>query len=77
MSRVAKIREFVQQDLWTTDLDAVHMVRRVAIQSLRLAIAVAWEFRHRLLDARAAGLVFTTLLSLVPAMKPSNSPWQA
>jgi membrane protein len=42
------------------------MVRRVAIQSLRLAIAVAWEFRHRLLDARAAGLVFTTLLSLVP-----------
>ena len=24
------------------------------------------EFRHRLLDARAAGLVYTTLLSLVP-----------
>ena len=66
MSRVAKIREFVKQDLWTTDLDAVHWVRRVGIQSLRLAIAVAWEFRHRLLDARAAGLVFTTLLSLVP-----------
>ena len=66
MNTVAKIREFVKQDLWTADLDAVHTVRRVAIQSLRLAIAVAWEFRHRLLDARAAGLVFTTLLSLVP-----------
>ena len=29
-------------------------------------MAVALEFRHRLLDARAAGLVYTTLLSLVP-----------
>jgi len=66
MSKVAQIREFVKHELWTTDLDAVHSVRRVGIQTLRLAIVVAWEFRHRLLDARAAGLVFTTLLSLVP-----------
>src|SRR5262249_33015775 len=66
MSKVAQIREFVKHDLWTTDLNAVHTVRRVGIQTLRLAIVVAWEFRHRLLDARAAGLVFTTLLSLVP-----------
>lgn len=66
MSKVAQFREFVKQDLWTTDLDAVHTVRRVGIQALRLVIAAAWEFRHRLLDARAASLVFTTLLSLVP-----------
>lgn len=66
MNTVAKLREFVKQDLWTTDLDAVNPIRRIGIQSLRLGIAVAWEFRHRLLDARAAGLVFTTLLSLVP-----------
>ena len=41
-------------------------LRRQGTQGLRLATAVSLEFRHRLLDARAAGLVFTTLLSLVP-----------
>jgi membrane protein len=41
-------------------------IRRLGKQALRLATAVGMEFRHRLLDARAAGLVFTTLLSLVP-----------
>ena len=35
-------------------------------QALRLATAVGMEFRHRLLDARAAGLVYTRLLALVP-----------
>lgn len=40
--------------------------QRVSTQVIRLATAVGMEFRHRLLDARAAGLVFTTLLSLVP-----------
>ncbi len=40
--------------------------QRVGTQVIRLATAVGMEFRHRLLDARAAGLVFTTLLSLVP-----------
>jgi membrane protein len=42
------------------------VVPRFAIQAIRLGIAVSLEFRHRLLDARAAGLVYTTLLSLVP-----------
>ena len=48
------------------DLDAIPHVQRLALQTLRLVIAVAVEFRFRLLDARAAGLVYTTLLSLVP-----------
>lgn len=41
-------------------------LKRVGAQAVRLATAVSMEFRHRLLDARAAGLVFTTLLSMVP-----------
>jgi membrane protein len=52
--------------LWTADLRSVGPVARVAVRITRLAIAVVLEFRHRLLDARAAGLVYTTLLSLVP-----------
>jgi membrane protein len=61
----AKIDSFIR-GLWAADLRSVGAVPRVAIQTARLIIAVALEFRHRLLDARAAGLVYTTLLSLVP-----------
>jgi len=68
MSKAAQIKQFVKQDLWTADLDTVHFVQRVGLQALRLTIAVALEVRHRLLDARAAGLVYTTLLSLVPLL---------
>jgi membrane protein len=66
MSRAAQIAQFAKQDLWTIDLATSPLPQRVVIQALRLAIAVSLEFRYRLLDARAAGLVFTTLLSLVP-----------
>ncbi len=66
MSRANRVEQFFQHDLWVTDLNSLQGIRRVGIQALRLAYAVASEFRHRLLDARAAGLVYTTLLSLVP-----------
>ncbi len=66
MNRLARIPQFLAQDLWTIDLPTLPRHQRFAIHALRLAIAVAMEFRHRLLDARAAGLVYTTLLSLVP-----------
>ncbi len=66
MSQLARSIQFVQQDLWTTDLATLPFFQRTLVQALRLAIAVGLEFRHRLLDARAAGLVYTTLLSLVP-----------
>jgi membrane protein len=63
---VFQIKQFVQRDLWTTDLRSLHGISRLAVLAVRLAIAVSLEFRYRLLDARAAGLVYTTLLSLVP-----------
>jgi membrane protein len=66
MTSAARITQFAKQDLWTTDLATLPFLQRAGMHALRLAIAVALEFRHRLLDARAAGLVFTTLLSLVP-----------
>jgi membrane protein len=64
--RSGRIEQFTQRDLWTTDLAALPVLHRTAMHALRLIVAVALEFRPRLLDARAAGLVFTTLLSLVP-----------
>ena len=66
MNRLARVPQFLTQDLWTIDLATLSLPGRLGIQALRLSIAVAMEFRHRLLDARAAGLVYTTLLSLVP-----------
>ena len=66
MNKLARGIQFLKQDLWTTDLATLPFLQRTIVQTLRLAIAVGLEFRHRLLDARAAGLVYTTLLSLVP-----------
>ncbi|MGH7231474.1 MAG: YhjD/YihY/BrkB family envelope integrity protein [Nitrospiraceae bacterium] len=66
MSRTDRVEQFFRHDLWVTDLSSLTKLQRFGIQALRLAFAVASEFRHRLLDARAAGLVYTTLLSLVP-----------
>lgn len=61
-----RLEQFVKHDLWRSNLDSLPWLHRATIHTLRLVIAVALEFRPRLLDARAAGLVFTTLLSLVP-----------
>lgn len=66
MAGSSRLSQFAKQDLWSGDLTAMSLFRRLGVQALRLATAVAMEFRHRLLDARTAGLVYTTLLSLVP-----------
>lgn len=66
MAGSSRLSQFAKQDLWSGDLTAMSLFRRLGVQAVRLATAVAMEFRHRLLDARTAGLVYTTLLSLVP-----------
>ncbi len=66
MDKLSTIPQFLSHDLWTIDLATLPRYQRIGVHAIRLAIAVAMEFRHRLLDARAAGLVYTTLLSLVP-----------
>ncbi|MDZ4855549.1 MAG: YihY/virulence factor BrkB family protein, partial [Nitrospirota bacterium] len=66
MHTARRVRQFVAQDRWTMDLDAIPRIQRLALHAWRWVIAVAVVFRFRLLDARAAGLVYTTLLSLVP-----------
>ncbi len=66
MSSTARIAEFARHDMWTKDLATLPPLQRIGLHALRLIMAVWLEFRNRLLDARAAGLVYTTLLSLVP-----------
>jgi len=66
MHTAARFQKFFTHELWAMDLESVPVWQRHIFQLLRLILAVAFEFRYRLLDARAAGLVYTTLLSLVP-----------
>jgi len=68
MRNVERIKRLVKQDVWTADLEGMPRFQRVVVRLVRLAYAVALEFRHRLLDARAAGLVYATILSLVPLL---------
>lgn len=66
MTTALRLRQFLAHELWVMDLEKVPRASRVTLHLLRLILAVAFEVRVRLLDARAAGLVYTTLLSLVP-----------
>ncbi len=77
MADSTRTSSFEKHDLWTKDLTSMSMSRRLVTQVIRLATAVGMEFRHRLLDARAAGLVFTTLLSLVPFLAVTFSVLKA
>ena len=77
MGKIARIEQFLKHDLWVMDVDSLHGLQRVGVQILRLVWAAATEFSNRLLDARAAGLVYTTLLSFVPFLAVTFSVLKA
>ncbi|MEX5215881.1 MAG: YihY family inner membrane protein [Nitrospiraceae bacterium] len=71
------VEHFFSHDLWILDVTQLPKWQRIGVSALRLLSAVTWEFRRRLLDARAAGLVYTTLLSLVPFLAVTVSVLKA
>jgi membrane protein len=68
---------FLQADLWTLDAARLDPPARLGVRALRLVLAVADELGRGELQLRAAGLVYSTLLSLVPFLAVAFSVLKA
>ncbi len=66
MNFINRIERFFQRDLWAADSANVQGFARIYIPILRLLVVAVSDFKDGALNVRATGLVFTTLLSLVP-----------
>ncbi len=69
----AKIQEKFTQLLWNTKLKDVNKFQAFLIQSLRIFYGAARDLNSGLPSLRAMGLVYTTLLSIVPLLAVSFS----
>ncbi len=70
---VKKVSNFFTKGLWLVDLNSLTNFKAWLVYMLRLIYATVSEFIHNELTLRAMGLVYTTLLSLVPLLAFSVS----
>ena len=68
---------FVSVDLWEADLTAVPFVTRWKVYFFRFLVAATQEFLRDQITLRAMGLVYTSLLSLVPLLAVTFSVLKA
>ncbi len=66
--RVERLRSFFLHDLWTLDRSSFGKLRSGLIETLRIATVVIKDVLAGEITLRAMGLVYTTLLSLVPLL---------
>lgn len=62
----ANVTRWWEVEVWREDLAGRRVPARLGIQALRILAVVAVAFQDRLLNLHAMGLVYSTLLSLVP-----------
>lgn len=67
------IQDRINRYLWQTSLKPVNPVQRYTVQFLRIFYGAARDLNGGLLSLRAMGLVYTTLLSIVPLLAVSFS----
>ncbi len=72
-----RVHSFFRSGLWEADIHSGGRIRAVAIRSLRIGFVAVRAALDRQLDLRATGLVYTTLLSLVPLLAVSFSVLKA
>ena len=70
---LAAITNWLNTHIWETSLSSMHRWQAWLIQMLRILIATARDIADGLPTLRAMGLVYTTLLSLVPLLAVSFS----
>lgn len=72
-----RVHQYFHRDLWMADLEPLNRASRLKYRLLRLATVAVWEFAEGIVTLRAMGLVYTTLLSLVPFLAVSFSVLKA
>ena len=68
-----RIQKFFVRGLWDVDITAISRYKAFIVKFLRLLYVAAREFTEGHITLRAMGLVYTTLLSLVPLLAVSFS----
>ena len=71
--QIRKIQARINAYVWETDLQAMSWVWRFLVRALRFSYVIARDFAAGQLNLHAMGLVYTTLLSLVPLLAVSFS----
>jgi membrane protein len=66
MGKVQDVATFFDRDLWAADVAERRVHKRLGIRLARLGVVIVSEFQEHALTLRAASLVYSTLLSLVP-----------
>jgi membrane protein len=68
-----KVQDFFEKWIWSVDISSLSSFRAFILKFLRLLYVAVREFTEGHLTLRAMGLVYTTLLSLVPLLAVSFS----
>lgn len=72
-----KVSDYFVQEIWGVDIGKLSTPKSIAVKVLRFLYVVTREFTEGHLTLRAMGLVYTTLLSLVPLLAVSFSVLKA
>ncbi len=72
-----RVNDYLVRGLWSVDVNSLGRVRAFLVKTLRLLYVAVQDFTEGQLTLRAMGLVYTTLLSLVPLLAVSFSVLKA
>ena len=73
----ASLRESLEQLIWRTPTESLQRAQLWLVRSMRLATVLVRDLAHGQINLRAMGLVYTTLLSIVPLLAISFSVLKA